>query len=169
MSIKKILSLIGATVITTSGVAPLMAMMPNNKNLNFFKGESSSSFTGGEDKILKDIIYENKETKEHFFAEWIIFLSSTTIENLNKFLINKRVPDFNTKIINMINFLKLRLKEINGDNELSFISKIEGNEGFYSNFLTTVCQIFANPLVKSDNGVMFTIDDFGNFINLFKQ
>ncbi|PQP78407.1 hypothetical protein C6B38_06200 [Spiroplasma sp. ChiS] len=43
MSIKKILSLIGATAITTSGVAPLMAMMQNpcssnntiiNKNAN---------------------------------------------------------------------------------------------------------------------------------------
>ncbi|ALA98108.1 hypothetical protein SKUN_001233 [Spiroplasma kunkelii CR2-3x] len=169
MNIKKILSLIGATAITTSGAAPLMAMMPNNKSSNFSTAESSSSVTGGEDKILKDSLYRDNEKQETFIADWIIYLSSKTIKNLNKFLIDTRVPFLDIRIINMVNFLKLKLKEINDNNELIFVSKIEENSIFYSNLLATFGNIFSSPLINSINGVIFTVDDFGNLVHLFNQ
>ncbi|AXF95133.1 hypothetical protein [Spiroplasma phoeniceum] len=176
---KKIISLIGATAITTSGVTPLMAMMPNNKNQNFSIGESSSSVVRGEDKILKNSIYTVDKTKKTFFAPWIIYLSSETIQNLNKISTNDSILHAQ-KSDQMIDFIIQKVATNNSNDDVNeFVSKMNrkslSDKIFYNNFYLDIPEIFSKPLIKNNNGVGIIInedeneDKNGRIIHIFDQ
>ncbi|ALA97757.1 hypothetical protein SKUN_00867 [Spiroplasma kunkelii CR2-3x] len=176
MNIKKILSLIGATAITTSGVAPLMAMMPNNKSSNFSTAESSSSVTRGEDKVLKNYSYKDDKKQKHFFADWIIYLSLGTIQNLYQILNNVELND-TQKSEQMIQFVVTKLIEINPNDDtndfvsnLSKISPTVQQQIFYNDFFWSLPKIFSKTLIEtSNNGIAIILNSNGEVIHLFPQ
>ncbi|ALA97607.1 hypothetical protein SKUN_00716 [Spiroplasma kunkelii CR2-3x] len=102
---KKILSLIGATAITTSGAAPLMAMMPNNqKKAPTLQNMISSTNIGYINKVSSEKIFnELKKKNERFFSKEIF------IENLEIIDIFLEDKDFNYEYVN--GYAEIKLKE----------------------------------------------------------
>ncbi|QED25212.1 hypothetical protein [Spiroplasma citri] len=103
---KKILSLIGATTITTSGGAPLMAMMPNNSSNSTISFESIN--TSGVNKILKDelmttIITEfptqntRRTITSYNFEPWVLYLSDNSMQQINQIYLHEE--NLNNNII----------------------------------------------------------------------
>ncbi|ALA97647.1 hypothetical protein SKUN_00756 [Spiroplasma kunkelii CR2-3x] len=87
MNIKKILSLIGATAITTSGVAPLMAMSQNNSKYEIEKFKKDycqfcDSFNC-KNKIKElEVKLENKSKEEDYdteLKEYYTYINSSNI------------------------------------------------------------------------------------------
>ncbi|AXF96245.1 hypothetical protein [Spiroplasma phoeniceum] len=107
----KILSLIGATTITTSGVTPLMAMMPNNnqrKAPTLQEIITNNNINIGyiyKNKVDKQTILNNLKEKKEIFLSQEIFIENLEIIG-DIFLEDK---DLKQQYVN--GYIKIKLKE----------------------------------------------------------
>ncbi|APE75318.1 hypothetical protein [Spiroplasma citri] len=177
---KKILSLIGATTITTSGGAPLMAMMPNNSSNSTISFESIN--TSGVNKILKDelmttIITEfptqntRRTITSYNFEPWVLYLSDNSMQQINQIYLHEE--NLNNNIIYIINFIISKLVE-NNEETNEFISLLRrNNEQFYILFFQSLNSLLLNEyeslFINNRSGLFFLIENNGNIKSVHSQ
>ncbi|ALA97956.1 hypothetical protein SKUN_001070 [Spiroplasma kunkelii CR2-3x] len=174
MNIKKLLSLIGTTAITTSGVLPLMAMNSNNSS----NRSSESVSTRGVNKILKDtlmttIITGNCKPKTTYNIEpWVLYLSDNSMQQINNIYLQEE--NLNVNIRNIINFIISKLVE-NNEETNEFISLLrKNNEQFYNLFFEGLNILLLNEyeslfINNNRNGLFFLIENNGNIKSFHSQ
>ncbi|PQP78852.1 hypothetical protein C6B38_03545 [Spiroplasma sp. ChiS] len=163
---KKILGLLSSFTLLTTGITPLMAMMPNNSNnipesSNRRNQGINDQINEGKDKLFKDTLFHDPEG--NFILEpWVIYLKNKSLKDIKK--IFNETPNPAIKIIQVIDHIVTILNETgnNEDEVKEFITKIDiKNElyvtRFYNNFLNSIKNIFDNPIIMNTSESLIII------------
>ncbi|AXF95491.1 hypothetical protein [Spiroplasma phoeniceum] len=167
---KKNLGLVSSFTLLTTGITPLMAMMPNNNNPESSNRRNqviNDQINEGENKVLKDNLFHD-DNNNFYLEEWAIYLSNKSIRDI-KIIFNQRSQNSIINIQQLINYILIKLRETGGNDELLFVSKMNPQHQFYNIFFNSIINIFSNPLINSNKGIILLINTNGEIKNVFSQ